>query len=168
MKRFLFFSLVTTIALCFTLPAAAQIYKYTTKEGQTFYTNDPNQVPHEYRDQVENMYETQPPASDNTATQPAADEPSMYANPELEVRRAKLETEKALLEKLYADLSVRKATLEEQRQTVSVDDPESLKAYNDTITQLNQEVAAYQTRTDTYNKELRTFNMDVINQSEKQ
>ncbi|MCA9405298.1 MAG: hypothetical protein KC684_02085 [Candidatus Omnitrophica bacterium] len=59
--------LLYLISFCFAPLASADIYKYTDENGNDYYVNNINSVPDKYKDQLNNVLETDDNAPKNSA-----------------------------------------------------------------------------------------------------
>lgn len=180
MKKIIFTATLLLAAICIAVPAWAQIYKYKTSDGAIFYTNDINQVPAEYRDQVEdsasyemgvqqpNMTQTAPNQNPNTTPPDAQGGQSGGGtlSPDMERTRTRLEATKNELADIYNDLTSRQAVLEEMRTVLDETNADAVTEFNGRLSSLNQEIESYKQRSQAYNEEVKVFNQNLLEQSQ--
>lgn len=161
MKKILF--TLTLAMLCISLsgPVMAQVYKYETESGQVFYTNDYNQVPNQYRDQItenQEFYDNRP------IEDPAAQEDAKpaYADLNIDGKRQQLDQTRAELATTYENLNAKQKELQEMRNNIEVSDKAALEIYNNDINQLNKEIAEYTRRSEEHKKAVEDFNKMIM------
>lgn len=162
MKKILFALTLSILCVSLSGPVMAQVYKYETESGQVFYTNDYNQVPNQYRDQIsqnQEFYDRRP------IDDPAAQEEDTKASgtdADIEGKRQQLEQTRAELSQTYADLNAKQKELEEKRANIEVNDKAALEIYNNDIIQLNEQIEAYTKRSDEHKQAVQDFNKMVM------
>lgn len=179
MKKIIFTAVLLFAAASITVPAWAQIYKYQTTDGAIFYTNDINQVPMEYRNQVQDsasyemgvqqpsMTQTTTDSSDsNTASSQPDQSGTGGLSPDMEMTRARLEATKDDLARVYADLTARQSVMEEMRGALIETDANAVAEFNSQLNALNQEIETYKQRSQAYNEEVKAYNQNLLEQSQ--
>lgn len=159
MKNLFFIPVLAIICFLFGNPVMAQIYKYETESGQVFYTNDYNQIPKEYRDQVTDSNEVY--ARNPANTDEDAQAQTSNAGYDMNAERAKIEADRNELNQLHTSLTQKQKELEAQRAALPANDNEALENYNKEIRALNDEISDYTKRSEAYEESVRAFNSKV-------
>lgn len=162
MKNLPLISLLFVICLFLSAPAAAQIYKYQTADGQVVYTNDYAQIPAEYRDQITGYEEetTKP-------NQPAIQVEGELTKESIAAKRQEFAVTNQELNQTFQSLTERQQALEAQRDSIPLDNDEAWSDFNGQLAELNLEIDTYKKRSEAFVREVEDFNKQIEEYNKK-
>ncbi len=149
-------------ALASVQPAGADVYRYTDRHGNEFYTNDLNMVPIGQREgaKVSNSENPGQPGSANEKTSAGSVGLSDDQADDLKEEQLELEALKAKLKEEFNALAQENARLKAEQKTAVT--PDQRKAFNKQVVSFNtrfqaykEKEAAYKSRLEQYNKRLK-------------
>ena len=165
--------------IVFSLPAAAEFYKYIDASGNVRFTDDINMVPPEQRKNLKSYVESESQPDPETAqTEKAPEKPAgkqqnaadIYADDKpkdgyYEKTRKELDAMKAELDAEYRAIMEEKEILTQERELAKSRD--QIQAYNKKVEKLNERAAAYEKKGAEYSQRVEEFNTKISAENDK-